>query len=105
MSQLWGSATFTEMVQAVPSNTTTYGAPVNQVAPPQAGSITASPQPTPRELYIATTGILFWQPAGPGAASGEGAMLGPIAVTAGQRLPWAVSKIGVGTTAQVFLCW
>ena len=95
----------TEMVLCVPSDTTTFGNPPQQIAPPNTGNITASPQPTPKALYIATNGNLYVTMAGPGQQGGEGGSLGPIAVTAGQFLPWAVAKVGALTTAQVYLCW
>ena len=97
--------TCTEMVLCVPSDTTTFGNPKQQIAPPNAGNTTASPQTTPKALYIAASGNLYVTMAGPGQQGGEGGSLGPIAVTAGQFLPWAVAKVGALTTAQVYLCW
>lgn len=106
MSQTYGNlgAPATEMVLCVPSDSTVYGNPKQQIAPPNAGTIAASPQPPPRFLYVSAAGNLVIVMAGPGAASGEGAAL-TIPVQQYAFLPWVPAMIKAATTAQIYLCW
>ena len=94
----------TEMVLCVPSDTTVYGNPKHQIAPPNSGNTTAAPQTPPKGLWITVAGNLYITMAGPGQSGGEGSSLGPIPVAVG-FLPLVPAKIGALTTATVYLCW